>query len=212
MAVSIKRASMWRREISNKPGTLANSLKTLSKAGVNLQTVMGYVYPGQPKKAAVEVYPISGTKAVKAAKSAGLKAEDAHCLLVEGDDKMGLCHKMTDAIADAGINLSFVVIQVFGRKYSGWFGFKSEADASRAIPIIKAANGVGSAMSKPAGKSKKITAKRKPSKVRKAAKKLGAKIIKLSSAKKRKKGATAKAAMRRTAGKRKTKKKTGKRK
>lgn len=204
MAVTVKRASMWRKEISNKPGTLADSLKTLSKAGVNLQTVMGYVYPGQPKKAAVEVYPVSGSKAEKAAKSARFKAGEVHCLLVEGDDKIGLCHRMADAISDAGINLNFVVVQVFGRKYSGWFGFKSEADAARAIPIIKAVN-TGTSMP---GKQK--TAKRKPSKVKKAAKKAGAKVIKLASARKRKKGASAKAAMRRTSSKKKTKVKTKK--
>jgi hypothetical protein len=205
MAVTVKRASMWRKEISNKPGTLADSLKTLSKAGVNLQTVMGYVYPGQPKKAAVEVYPISGSKAERAARSSRFKAGGVHCLLVEGDDKVGLCHRMADAICDAGINLNFVVIQVFGRKYSGWFGFKSEAEAARAIPIIKAVN---SGKSLP-GKQK--AANRKPSKVKKAAKKLGAKVIKLASARKRKKGTTAKAAMRRTSSKKRTKKKTSKR-
>lgn len=206
MAVTVKRASMWRKEIGNKPGTLADSLETLSKSGVNLQTVMGYVYPGQPKKAAVEVYPISGSKAEKAAKAARFKAGEVHCLLVEGDDKIGLCHRMADAISDAGINLNFVVIQVFGRKYSGWFGFKSESDAARAVPIIKAVN----SGAQPPGKQK--AAKRKPSKVKKAAKKAGAKVIKLlSSAKKRRKGATAKAAMRRTTTKKKPKKKASKR-
>lgn len=205
MAVTVKRASMWRKEISNKPGTLADSLKTLSKSGVNLQTVMGYVYPGQPKKAAVEVYPVSGSKAVKAAKSSRFKAGEVHCLLVEGDDKVGLGHKMAEAISDAGINLNFVVIQVFGRKYSGWFGFKTEADAAKAVPIIKAIN-MGTSLP-----GEKKPTKRKPSKVRKAAKRAGAKVIKLSSARKRKKGTTAKAAMRRTAGKKKTKKKSSKR-
>jgi len=205
MAVTVKRASMWRKEIGNKPGTLADSLKSLSKSGVNLQTVMGYVYPGQPKKAAVEIYPIVGSKATKAAKSARFKAGEVHCLLVEGDDKVGLCHRMADAISDAGINLTFVVIQVFGRKYSGWFGFKSESDAAKAVPIIKAVN---SGSIRPV---KQTAAKRKPSKVRKAAKKAGAKVIKLASAKKRKKGSVAKAAMRRTSTKKKAKKKGGKR-
>lgn len=211
MAVTVKRASMWRKEISNKPGTLADSLKPLSKSGVNLQTVMGYVYPGQPKKAAVEIYPISGSKATKAARSARFKAGGVHCLLVEGDDKVGLCHSMADAICEAGINLNFVVIQVFGRKYSGWFGFKSEADAAKAVPIIKAVNS-GSHRPGKQTAAKKAPAKRKPSKVRKAAKRAGAKVIKLASAKKRKKGSVAKAAMRRSAGKKKSKRKSGKRK
>ena len=43
-------------------------------------------------------------------------------------------------MADAGINLAFLVAQVLGRKYSAIFGFESEADADRAAAIIKRAS------------------------------------------------------------------------
>jgi hypothetical protein len=43
----------------------------------------------------------------------------------------GLGHAISQAIADAGINMDFVVAQVVGRKYSGIFGFESEADATK---------------------------------------------------------------------------------
>jgi hypothetical protein len=46
---------------------------------------------------------------------------------------------MTQAIAEAGINLSFMVAQVAGRRYSAVFGFESEADAARATALIKKA-------------------------------------------------------------------------
>jgi hypothetical protein len=43
-------------------------------------------------------------------------------------------------MADAGINMAFLVAQVMGKKYSAIFGFESEADAERAAAIIKRAS------------------------------------------------------------------------
>jgi hypothetical protein len=42
-------------------------------------------------------------------------------------------------MADAGINMSFLVAQVSGRKYSAVFGFESEADAKRGAALVKRA-------------------------------------------------------------------------
>ena len=51
----------------------------------------------------------------------------------------GLGHAISQAIADAGINMDFVVTQVVGRKYSAIFGFQSEADATKGAAVIKKA-------------------------------------------------------------------------
>ena len=40
---------------------------------------------------------------------------------------------MARALADAGINLVFLVAQVVGRRYSAVFGFESAVDADRAV-------------------------------------------------------------------------------
>jgi hypothetical protein len=60
-------------------------------------------------------------------------------LLVEGDNKAGLGYAITKAIADAGVNLSFLVAQVIGRRYSAVIGFENEADAEKAGTLIKKA-------------------------------------------------------------------------
>src|SRR5277367_2889868 len=107
MAVTVKKAVLWRRELKNKPGTLADTLKPFADAGANLQVVMGYNYPGEPNRSAVEVYPVIG-KAEAAARKAGLRAaDDLHCLVVEGDDRVGLAHQVAEAISDARVNISF---------------------------------------------------------------------------------------------------------
>jgi hypothetical protein len=60
-------------------------------------------------------------------------------LLVEGDDKPGLGYAIAQAIAGAGINMTFFVAQVIGRKFSAVLGFDTEADAKAAGPLIKKA-------------------------------------------------------------------------
>ena len=58
MAVTLKKAILWRREVDNRPGMLANTLQPLSEAGADLQVVMAYRYPGGENKAAIELHPV----------------------------------------------------------------------------------------------------------------------------------------------------------
>jgi hypothetical protein len=45
----------------------------------------------------------------------------------------------THMLGDAGINLSFVLAQVVGRKYAAVFGFENDSDAAKAIALIRKA-------------------------------------------------------------------------
>src|SRR6266498_1733142 len=42
MAISVKRISLWRREVEDRPGMLAQTLEPLANAGANLQVIMAY--------------------------------------------------------------------------------------------------------------------------------------------------------------------------
>jgi len=139
MAVTVRSIKLWRKEVENRPGELANTLGPLVAAGADFQLLMGYRFPGNESKAAIELYPVSGKKATSAAQAAGLSAAEIPCLLVEGDNKRGVAQAIAKAIADAGINMSFVVAQVVGKRYSGIFGFESEADTRKASVVIKKA-------------------------------------------------------------------------
>jgi hypothetical protein len=143
MAVTVKKAILWRREVDNQPGMLANTLHPLSEAGADLQVVMAYRFPGGENRAAIELHPVSGKKSVAAAQSAGLVPSSISTLLVEGDNRPGLGYAIAKAIGDAGINVSFVMAQVVGRRYSALFGFENEADASKAAMLIKRATARG---------------------------------------------------------------------
>jgi hypothetical protein len=139
MAVKIKAITLWRREVENQPGTLADTLEPFAKRGADLQVVMGYRYAGQEQKAAIEIYPVAGKKIIEAAQAKGLSASTIPALLVEGDNKAGLGHAIAQSLAEAGINLTFLVAQVIGRKYSAVIGFKTEDDSKKASALIKKA-------------------------------------------------------------------------
>jgi hypothetical protein len=136
MAVSIKRATLWRREVDNRPGMLASTLEPLAGAGVDLQVVMGYRYPGDRTRAAIEIYPVTGKKAGAAAASAGLSAAAMPTLLVEGDNRPGLGHTLAEALAAENINVDFIVAQTIGRRFSAVIGFDNDADSRKAARFI----------------------------------------------------------------------------
>ena len=139
MPVTVKNISLWRKEVENQMGTLAHTLEPVAKAGANLHVLMGYRYPGEETKAAIELYPIAGKKVTAAAPEAGLLAFSIPTLLVEGDDRPGLGLAIAQAVSAAGINMTFFVAQAVGRRFSAVLGFESEADAKTATPLIKKA-------------------------------------------------------------------------
>ena len=145
MSITVKPITLCRAETGDRPGLLADTLAPLAAAGSSLRIVMGYKVAGQPGRAVLELFPVTGKKAAAAASAAGLTASGIPTLLVEGDDRPGLGHDLSRAVADAGIDVHFLVAQVVGRKFSAVAGFGSAEDAKRA----------GAAMRKAAAKRKK---------------------------------------------------------
>jgi hypothetical protein len=143
MPVTVKKVALWRRELDNRPGALAGVLEPLVRAGADFQVAMGYRFPGNETRAAVELAPVTGKKSAAAARQAGLQPSSIPTLIVSGDDRPGLGYALAQGMADAGINMAFLVAQVLGRKYSAIFGFESEVDADRAVAIIKRAARTG---------------------------------------------------------------------
>ncbi len=139
MAITVKRVQLWRNEVESRPGLLAGALGTLASAGADLQIVMAYRYPGNQTMGAIEVYPIAGKKLEAAAQAAGLRPTTIAALRVEGDNRAGLGYAITRAITDAGLNIAFLVTQVVGRKYTCVLGFENDADAAKAVALVKKA-------------------------------------------------------------------------
>jgi hypothetical protein len=139
MPVQIKPITLWRAEVDHRPGALARTLQPLGDARVDLKAVMGYRLPGARTRAAIEVFPVSGAKAMKAAREGGLDEAHISALLIEGDNRAGLGQATAQALADSGINIDFFLGLVSGRRNVAVIGFDSPEDARRAIPIVKGA-------------------------------------------------------------------------
>jgi hypothetical protein len=137
MAFTVKEITLWRREIENRPGVLAGVLDPLADKRVDVQVLMAYRFPGDETRGALELFPVSGKKATAAAQAAGLAPADIPALLVQGTNRAGIGFESARALADAGINLAFVVGQVIGTRFSAVYGFDSESDRRQAISVLK---------------------------------------------------------------------------
>ena len=140
MAVKVKRITLWRTAVEDRPGVLAGALEPLAHAGTDLQMVMCYGNPGQEGQATIEVYPILPARAVAAAQIGGFSASSGPVVFVEADNKPGLGYSIANAVAWAGLNIRFMLAQVTGKKYSAIVGFESEADAQKGVLQIKKAH------------------------------------------------------------------------
>jgi len=139
MPVRITPITLWRTEVDNQPGVLARILEPLASVKADLKVIMGYRLPGDHARAAIEIYPVSGTRVTSAARAVGLNEADISTLLIEGDDRPSLGHAITSRLAAAGINIDFLVAQVSGGRHSTVIGFDSPDDAARAVRLIKQA-------------------------------------------------------------------------
>src|SRR5262245_38835998 len=122
MALTVKRITLWRADVEDVPGALARTLEPLAKAGADLQLVMGYHFPHTPGRSAIEVYPVSGRRVTDAAQQAALAPSSVPCLLVEGDNRAGLGSVIGRGLADAGINVAFLMATVVGRRFTAAIG------------------------------------------------------------------------------------------
>jgi hypothetical protein len=164
MAISIKKVTLWSAEIANRPSTLGRTLEPLADAGINLGVVMAYDKPDDRSRSVVEVAPITGAKAQRAAKAGGLTSSSIPCLLVEGDNRAGIGHAMTAGLGAAGINIHFTMALVVGKKFRTVFGFGQEANLDAATRAIRSSVVAAKkpAAKKPPARKKAATGRKKP--------------------------------------------------
>jgi hypothetical protein len=138
MKLDITQVDVWAATIKDKPGGLAQKLDALAKAGVNLEFLISRRTPEKPGRGVVFVTPIKGAKQVKAAKKAGFKkAQSLRSVRVAALDKPDLGGRLSQQIADAGINLRGLSGAAIGKRAVFHFAFDSAADASRAVRLLK---------------------------------------------------------------------------
>ncbi|SRR5713101_2428899 len=137
MTISVQKINLWRGEAEDQPGTLAEMMEQLGRSGSGLEVVMGYSYPGEKRTAVIELFPVAGSRTASVARQVGLASSPKPTLLIQGDDRVGLSDTFYRAIADAGLNIDFLVAQAVGEHFSVVVGFATDSDADRAAKLIK---------------------------------------------------------------------------
>ena len=144
MAYTVSKVDIWTGEIDDRTGGLAAKLRPLANAGADLELVIARRQPHLPGKGVVFLGPVKGAKASAAASTAQLtRATNMAALRVEGTNKPGECHRVTERLANAGINLRGLSAIVVGKKFVLAIAFDSEADADQAAKVLKAKGNKG---------------------------------------------------------------------
>ena len=131
MSIRVKKVVVWRTEVENRPGAMARALEPLARQDLDL--VIGY------QGAVIDIAPVVGRRATTAARSAGFEPLPTSTILIEGENRPGICFTAARALGDAGVSMDSVVAQAVGKKYQALFGFTNDADAKRAVILIKRA-------------------------------------------------------------------------
>jgi hypothetical protein len=138
MKLNVSRRDTWAAVIDDRPGGLADKLAALAAAGANLELIIARRAPEQRGSGVVFVTPLKGAKQIKAAEAAGFQSTDSlHTLRVEGPDKPGMGVKLTNALAEAGINLRGLSAAALGKRYVSYLALDTVADATKAAAVLK---------------------------------------------------------------------------
>jgi len=138
MKMKVSRVDVWAASIEDRPGGLAGKLSVLAKAGANLEFVVARRAPDKPGTGVVFLSPIRGGRRILAAQAAGFsKAEGLHSVRVEGADKPGLGARMTQVLADAGLNLRGLSAAVVRKRVIAYLAFDTNDDAAKAALVLK---------------------------------------------------------------------------
>jgi hypothetical protein len=137
MSFKMDRVHVWSGEVEDKPGGVAGKLSFLAQAGANLEYIFTKRLADKPGKGIIYVTPITGANQVNAARAAGLaETNDPVVYRIEGDNKAGLGHHLTQSWAIAGINFQGLTMAVVGPRFIGYAAFDSVSDANQAAQIL----------------------------------------------------------------------------
>ena len=138
MALTVKKVDTWAAAIEDKAGGLAGKLEALSNAGVNLQFVIARRAPDKPGTGVVFVTPIKGAAGCRAAREAGFqKTNRLHTVQVQGPDRPGQGARLTQALAESGLNLRGLSAAAFSKKFVAYLALDSKVDASKAVRVVR---------------------------------------------------------------------------
>lgn len=135
--ITIRKITLWRREVDSRPGTLAGVLKPFVRAGTDLQVVMRYRHPREDRPIVEVCPPPSEEENLRPVmQAAGFTASSVPALLIEGTSVPGLSSDVARTIADLDLKTKFLVAQISDGKYAATIGFESDTDVEKAAVYL----------------------------------------------------------------------------
>lgn len=137
MDLLVERADVWASAVEDKAGGLSGALTALREAGADLQFIIARRAPEKPGTAVVFVTPLQSDREIRAAAQVGFNvSRSLHCLRIMGADWPGAAAALTNALADAGINVHGFSASVLGSQFVAYVALDSPDDAGRATEIL----------------------------------------------------------------------------
>jgi len=136
MAHQISKEHVWAGAIPDRPAALADKLRELSKAGLDLELILAR--QEIPGRALLFISPLRTLEEILAAEEAGLSQEqNVRAVRISGPNETGLGARIAGTLADADLNLRAYSAAALGKKHVTHLAFNSEEDADRAVEALK---------------------------------------------------------------------------
>jgi len=137
MADTARRVEYWYATVSDTPGEATKLLAALREENVNLIAFLGF--PRGSGQSQLDLVPEDPAALTAAAERAGVSLSEAkQAFLVQGDDRVGAVHDVTQKFADAGVNITALMATgAEGGRY-GMVVWVDPADYERAASALGA--------------------------------------------------------------------------
>lgn len=132
MDIFVEHVDIWAAPIPDRPGGLASVLTALRDAKCNPQSIIARRTPEHDGKGVVFVWPLETDREIAAAAQVGFNvARSMHAVRVMGRERPGVVAELTQAVADAGVDLHGFSAAVISPRFVAYFAVGSVEDANR---------------------------------------------------------------------------------
>ena len=136
MTYQIMKEHIWVGAIPDRPDALAEKLRTLSAAGLDLELILAR--REMPGRALLFISPLRTLEEILAAEDAGLAQEHSvQTIRITGPNRPGLGAQITSALSQAGLNIRAYSAAALGNRHVTNVAFDSEEDADRAMDVLR---------------------------------------------------------------------------
>jgi hypothetical protein len=138
MNVMADHEEVWAASMEDKPGALASRLAALAEVGADLDFVIARRAPDKPGTGVLFVTPLRGDREIETASELGFVATNRlHSVRVEGKNERGIAARVTQQVAQAGLNLRGFSGAVIGTQFVLHLAFDKVEEAQKAIALLR---------------------------------------------------------------------------